>query len=86
MAAIGRKRFNLTGALAAIPVALLIVVLPSPYAAQAGSEGQLTWGVHTTLAPTWFDPAETSGIITPFMILYALHDALVKPMPAWQMG
>src|SRR3984893_13767349 len=44
-------------------------------------QGQLTWGVHTTLAPTWFDPAETQGIITPFMVLYALHDALVKPMP-----
>src|SRR5246500_5652003 len=47
----------------------------------AGPEGQLTWGVHTTLAPTWFDPAETPGIITPFMVLYALHDAVVKPMP-----
>src|SRR3989440_10162476 len=32
-------------------------------------------------SPTWFDPAETSGIITPFMVLYALHDAMVKPMP-----
>jgi peptide/nickel transport system substrate-binding protein len=41
----------------------------------------MTWGVHVTLAPTWFDPAETPGIGTPFMILYALHDALVKPMP-----
>ncbi len=47
----------------------------------AGPEGQLTWGVHTSLAPTWFDPAETPGIIAPFMVLYALHDALVKPMP-----
>ena len=38
-----------------------------------------------SLAPTWFDPAETPGVITPFMMLYALHDALVKPMPgnAW---
>ena len=44
-------------------------------------QGQLTWGVHVSLAPTWFDPAETSGIITPYMVLYALHDALVKPMP-----
>ena len=43
--------------------------------------GQLTWGVHISLAPTWFDPAETSGIITPFMVLYALHDSLVKAMP-----
>jgi peptide/nickel transport system substrate-binding protein len=43
--------------------------------------GQITWAVHISLAPTWFDPAETSGIITPFMVLYALHDAMVKPMP-----
>src|SRR5438132_380765 len=51
------------------------------FAAASGPQGQLTWGVHTTLAPTWFDPAETPGIITPWMVLYALHDALVKPMP-----
>ena len=51
------------------------------FAVAAGPQGQLTWGVHTTLAPTWFDPAETPGIITPWMVLYALHDALVKPMP-----
>jgi peptide/nickel transport system substrate-binding protein len=37
--------------------------------------------VHVSLAPVWFDPAEVSGIITPFMVLYALHDAMVKPMP-----
>jgi hypothetical protein len=42
----------------------------------------MTWGVHITLASRWLDPAETEGIITPFMVLYALHDALVKPMPA----
>src|SRR5437867_3097318 len=47
----------------------------------AAPEDQLTWAVHISLAPTWFDPAETSGIITPFMALYALHDSLVKPMP-----
>src|SRR3954452_404338 len=50
-------------------------------AGAAGAEGQLTWGSHVSLAPTWFDPAETPGIITPFMVLYALHDAVVKPMP-----
>jgi peptide/nickel transport system substrate-binding protein len=48
-------------------------------------KGQITIAVNITLAPTWFDPAETPGVITPFMMLYALHDALVKPMPgnAW---
>ncbi len=47
----------------------------------AASDNQLTWGVHVSLAPVWFDPADISGIITPFMVLYALHDAMVKPMP-----
>jgi len=41
---------------------------------------QLTWAVHTALVPTYFDPAETT-IITPFMVLFALHDGVVKPMP-----
>src|SRR5438067_7068732 len=47
----------------------------------AAPEGQLTYGIHVSLAPSWFDPADTLGIITPFMVLYALHDAMVKPMP-----
>jgi peptide/nickel transport system substrate-binding protein len=44
-------------------------------------QGQMTWAVHVTIAPSWFDPAETPGIITPYMFMYAMHDALVKPMP-----
>ena len=47
----------------------------------AAADGQLKWAIHVSLAPTWFDPADTLGIITPFMVLYALHDAMVKPMP-----
>lgn len=47
----------------------------------AAPRGQVTIGVHISLAPTWFDPAETPGIITPYMVMYAIHDALVKPMP-----
>src|SRR5690349_1502095 len=49
--------------------------------ATAAPSGQLTVGVHITLAPIWLDPAETQGIITPFMVLYALHDGVAKPMP-----
>jgi peptide/nickel transport system substrate-binding protein len=73
-------------------LALLALVTP----AVAAPEGQMTWGVHISLAPTWFDPAETLGIITPFMVMYALHDALAKAMPgnpaapslaeSWQMS
>ncbi|MGH7247651.1 MAG: ABC transporter substrate-binding protein, partial [Pseudomonadota bacterium] len=52
----------------------------------AAPAGQLAWAIHVSLAPTWFDPAETQGIITPFMVLYALHDAMVKPMPGQAMA
>ena len=67
----------------ALFAALLILGVPAlgPRPSAAAPEGQLTWAVHVSLAPTWFDPAETPGIATPFMVLYALHDALVKPMP-----
>ncbi len=65
-----------------IALTALGVLGAAPGSARAGGpQGQLTWGVHISLAPTWFDPAETSGIITPFMVMYALHDAMVKPMP-----
>ncbi len=63
---------------AACALVALLAVAP---AAAAAPEGQLTWGVHISLAPTWFDPAETLGIITPFMVMYAVHDALAKAMP-----
>src|SRR4249920_3143137 len=62
-------------------IAAFSVALVCLTRANAAPEGQLTIGVHVSLAPTWFDPAETSGIITPYMILYALHDAMLKPMP-----
>src|SRR5215472_10041761 len=39
---------------------------------------QLTWALHVSVPSTWLDPAETLGIISPFMVLYALHDAMVK--------
>src|SRR6266516_6925869 len=57
-------------------------VFPSTGSAGAASpQGQVTWGVHISLAPTWFDPAETPGIVTPFMVLYGLHDAMLKALP-----
>jgi peptide/nickel transport system substrate-binding protein len=70
-----------------LALAALGIVAGAPGAAiAAGPDGQLTWGVHVSLAPTWFDPAETPGIITPFMVMYALHDAMLKPMPGKPMA
>ena len=56
----------------------LSAFLPGPVS--AAPEGTMTWGVHVTLASRWLDPAETEALVTPFLVLYALHDAVVKPM------
>jgi hypothetical protein len=58
-------------------ILLLAVVAPTPAVAQA----PMTWAVHISLAPTWFDPGEHTGVITIMKVLYAIHDAMVKPMP-----
>jgi len=61
---------------------LVLVISAGEFSPSAAApEGQMTWAVSVSLAPGWFDPAETPGILAPFMILYALHDAMVKPMP-----
>jgi peptide/nickel transport system substrate-binding protein len=69
-----------------IMVGSLALVLIAPALALAAPEGQITYALHFSLAPTLFEPAETPGVVSPFMILYALHDALVKPMPGKSMA
>jgi peptide/nickel transport system substrate-binding protein len=70
------------------PIALAVLALATfaPLQAAAAPEGQVTWALHFSLAPTLFEPAETPGIVSPFMILYALHDAMLKPMPGKSMA
>jgi hypothetical protein len=68
-----------------IIAALLLACAWAPVSA-AEPKGQFTWAATISIAPTWFDPAEAVGLITPYMVLYALHDALVKPMPGEPFG
>src|SRR2546427_11742941 len=64
------------------PLLVLLLLSAPPGPAAAAPEGTLTWGLHVTLATRWLDPSDTEAFINPFMVLYAIHDALVKPMPA----
>ena len=66
---------------AALVATLLLAGLARPAAAPA-AEGEMRWALHVTLAAKWLDPAETEAFNTPYMVLYAVHDALVRPMPA----
>jgi len=49
--------------------------------AAAAPEGTLTIAMHFTPVTRWLDPAEGESTITPYFLLYALHDGLLKPMP-----
>src|SRR6266481_8201156 len=60
---------------------VLVVMLAPGLVVAVPPDGTMTIGVHVTLVSRWLDPGETEALITPFMVLYALHDALVKPMP-----
>jgi peptide/nickel transport system substrate-binding protein len=64
-----------------VTTAVVLLVLAASAVRGTAADGQMTWALHFALAPTWFDPAETSGIITPYVVLYAMHDAMVKPLP-----
>jgi peptide/nickel transport system substrate-binding protein len=70
-----------------IVLALAVAVLgaAAPGLAQQPS-GQAVMAWHVTIAPSWFDPSTAPPQITPFGMLYALHDALVRPYPGHKMG
>src|SRR4029450_5390147 len=54
--------------------------------AHSQPEGQLVIAFDTTIASSYLYPAETTGLAAPFVFLYALHDALVKPLPGSPMA
>jgi peptide/nickel transport system substrate-binding protein len=70
-------------------LAVVLAVSPSFAQTPAGGPapaGEVTVSFHVTLAPSWFDPSSAPPQITPFGVLYAIHDALVRPLPGQKMG
>ena len=59
-------------------LAFVIALIGAAPAAQS-QEGTLTFALHFSLPH--LDPADTDNTITPFLTLYTMHDALLKPMP-----
>jgi len=60
---------------------MLLLAWTNPAEAQQKPEGEMRWALYVTVPPAWLEPGEVQGFITPFWPQYALHDALVKPMP-----
>src|SRR6266568_1518060 len=68
---------------------LLVAVVALGATAKAAApapSGRAVMAWHVTIAPSWFDPSTAPPQITPFGILYAIHDALVRPYPGQKMG
>jgi peptide/nickel transport system substrate-binding protein len=61
-------------------------MMPTEIRAQGQPDGQLTIAFDVSIAPSFLDPAQTPGIGTPFVFLYAMHDALIKPLPGNDMA
>jgi peptide/nickel transport system substrate-binding protein len=55
-------------------------------AVAATPSGRAVMAFHVTISPSWFDPSTAPPQITPFAVLYAIHDALVRPYPGHKMG
>ena len=71
---------------AIVGLAAFAVLAAIPPATAAGPSGRAVVAFHVTIAPSWFDPSTAPPQITPFGVLYALHDALVRPYPGQKMG
>ena len=69
-----------------IALAALVVTSMAGGQATAQTDDQLTIAFDIAIAASFLDPAETSGLGTPFVFLYALHDALAKPLPGNDMA
>ena len=60
-------------------VGIMVTCLAGDATAQRPPEGQLIIALTSSIAPAFFDPSEPG--LTPLAFLYALHDALFKPLP-----
>src|SRR3954463_13889959 len=75
---------------AAVSGALIVgsVAAAAPVWSASGPEPQgkavMAWRV--PIAPAWFAPSTAPAQITPLGMLYAIHDALVRPYPGEKMG
>src|SRR5215475_5273143 len=77
---------RVTGYVRFLVAVLLDIVVISPPSVNRAEEGTMTWGVHVSLTPAFFDPADAKGTALPLMVYYAVHDALVRPLPGTRMG
>jgi peptide/nickel transport system substrate-binding protein len=70
----------------ALLVAGLVFGAATASAAGSAPSGRVVIAWHVTISPSWFDPSSAPPQITPFGMLYAIHDGLVRGYPGQKMG
>ena len=70
----------------ALLLGALVVAANPALAGPPEPKGKVVQAWHVTISPSWFDPSTAPPQITPFGMLYAIHDALVRPYPGQKMG
>ena len=80
------QRSRLRLALGAILAAVIVAGISASILAAPAPAGRVVIAWHVTISPSWFDPSTAPPQITPFGMLYAIHDALVRPYPGQKMG
>jgi peptide/nickel transport system substrate-binding protein len=77
------SRRAIIGGMLAMPAALHA---PRSFAGDITPAGQILIAWHVTLSPAWYEPSLAPPQITPFGMLYALHEALVRAYPGEKMA
>src|SRR5205085_12676764 len=85
---IAARRVRMTSfqALRLLFVAVVALGAAASPGAAAAPSGRAVMAWHVTISPAWFDPSTAPPQITPFGLLYAIHDALVRPLPGQKVG
>jgi peptide/nickel transport system substrate-binding protein len=73
-----------------VMLSMVMVVFLLGWTTQVGAQtkpaGELHWAWHVTIAPAWFDPGKVPAQVSPYLLLYALHDGLVRALPGQRQG
>jgi peptide/nickel transport system substrate-binding protein len=78
-----RQEAHMTQRLA---VSLMLAVLTLAPSIARAQTGESVIAFHVTIAPSWFDPSTAPAQITPFGVLYALHDSVVRAAYGTKIG
>ena len=84
--ALPRNRLSRRAVLGSFAAATVVLRAPTVFGAAGAPSGKVVVAFHVTISPAWFDPSLAPPQITPFGVLYAVHDALVRAYPGTNMG